>query len=229
MTMDDHTALWQVLLAAHQQAMNGKGKDRHGGGLPFEQQPIMAIARMLDGSIDGHLYQIMKKAQEAGRMAKRGDQDAAVRELHGAIVYAAAAVMVLEAPTKASLSPSIAEEAMCLDRHLWALSQSEINLVRERREEVAVELMAHGIPLNAVVPSQLRWVLSRMAGSTQEDARTAIDRALEELGCQEHEIDHNILRATMRKQREKIAEEAIDRAGEKHVARGNKHGGSDNG
>lgn len=181
--MDDHTALWQVLLAAHQQAMSGKGKDRHGGGLPFDQQPIMAIARMLDGSADGHLYQIMKKAQEAGRMARRGERDAAVRELHGAIVYAAAAVMVLE------------EQAA-----------PPAGLVRGGHILTATEVRKR-----------------------EEDARTAIDRALEELGCQEHEIDHNTLRATMRKQREKIAEEAIDRAGEKHVAGGNKHGGSDNG
>lgn len=87
--------LWEVLQQAHAQAMTGKGRERHGGGLPFEQQPIMAIARMQDGSIDGHLFQVMKKAQEAGRMARRGDGDAATRELHGVIVYAAAAVLAL--------------------------------------------------------------------------------------------------------------------------------------
>lgn len=91
-----HGPLWQVLQAAYHQAALGKGKERHGGDTPFIEQPIMAIQRMLEGSpVDGHLFQVMKKAQEAGRMAKRGDGDAAARELYGAIVYAAAAAMVL--------------------------------------------------------------------------------------------------------------------------------------
>lgn len=87
--------LWRTLQAAYHQATLGKGKERHGSDLPFDQQPIMAIARMQDGSIDGHLFQVMKKAQEAGRMAKRGDGEAATRELYGVIVYAAAAAMLL--------------------------------------------------------------------------------------------------------------------------------------
>lgn len=89
--------LWQALQAAHNQATEGKGKERHGGDMPFIEQPIMAIQRMLEGSpIDGHLFQVMKKAQEAGRMAKRGDGEAATRELYGVIVYAAAAVTRLK-------------------------------------------------------------------------------------------------------------------------------------
>lgn len=89
--------LWQALQAAHSQATEGKGKERHGGNTPFIEQPIMAIQRMLEGSpVDGHLFQMMKKAQEAGRMAKRGDGEAAIRELYGVMVYAAAAAMRLE-------------------------------------------------------------------------------------------------------------------------------------
>lgn len=88
--------LMRTLQAAYHQATMGKGRERHGGDMPFEEQPIMAIAKLLDGSIDGHLFQVMKKAQEAGRMAKRGGRDAATRELYGVIIYAAAAARVLE-------------------------------------------------------------------------------------------------------------------------------------
>jgi len=88
-------ALRRTLEAAYHQAMHGKGQARHGGAKPFEEQPIFAVAELLDGSIDGHLFQVIKKAQEAGRMAKAGQRDAARRELMGAIVYAAAADMIL--------------------------------------------------------------------------------------------------------------------------------------
>jgi len=87
--------LWRTLGAAYHQAAHGKGQARHGGAKPFEEQPIFTIAELLDGSIDGHLFQVIKKAQEAGRMAKAGLRDAARRELMGAIVYAAAADMIL--------------------------------------------------------------------------------------------------------------------------------------
>lgn len=88
-------ALRRTLEAAYHQAMHGKGRARHGGGKPFEEQPIFTIAELLDGSIDGHAYQVIKKVQEAARMAKVGHRDAARRELMGAIVYAAAADMIL--------------------------------------------------------------------------------------------------------------------------------------
>jgi len=93
---DPPDTLRRTLDAAYHQAMRGKGQERHGGGKPFEEQPIFTIADLLDGSIDGHLFQIIKKAQEASRMAKAGQREAACRELLGAIVYAAAAHMILE-------------------------------------------------------------------------------------------------------------------------------------
>lgn len=92
---DPPDALWRTLEAAYHQAMHGKGQARHGGGKPFEEQPIFAIADLLDGCINGHAYQAIKKIQEAARMAKVGQRDAARRELMGAIVYAAAADMIL--------------------------------------------------------------------------------------------------------------------------------------
>lgn len=94
---DDNTdprylPLMQVLADAYGQAASGKGNDRHAAGKPFVEQPILEIVRMQDG-IDGHTYQVMKKAQEAGRMVRRGQHQAAVAELYGIINYAAAAVI----------------------------------------------------------------------------------------------------------------------------------------
>jgi hypothetical protein len=86
--------LQRVLDDAFEQAASGKGKERHANGKPFTEQPIMEIARMV--GLPGHLFQICKKVQEAGGMASRGTREAAKRELLGAIVYCAAAVLLLE-------------------------------------------------------------------------------------------------------------------------------------
>ncbi|QND53448.1 hypothetical protein HB779_17305 [Phyllobacterium sp. 628] len=83
-----------ILQAAHDQAATGKGHGRHADEKPFLEQPIMEIARML-GDTGGHSYQIMKKAQEANRMVKRKQHDAAVREFLGVINYAAAAILLI--------------------------------------------------------------------------------------------------------------------------------------
>lgn len=178
--------LWQALQAAHSQATEGKGKERHGGDTPFIEQPIMAIQRMLEGSpIDGHLFQVMKKAQEAGRMAKRGDGEAAIRELYGVIVYAAAAAMRLKENDRQ------ATREMLLRRG---------DIKSEELQPGAVKYVKGNFLTAAEIEKRAR-----------DARRAAIDRALEELGCQEHEVDPSIVRDTMRKQREA----AINRAGEK--------------
>jgi len=87
-----YAPLAYVLHEAYDQAAKGKGHERHADGKAFVDQPIFEIARMLHG-IDGQTFQIMKKAQEAARMVRNGQHDAAVRELLGAINYAAAAVL----------------------------------------------------------------------------------------------------------------------------------------
>jgi hypothetical protein len=68
----------------------GKGAERHADGKPFDCQPMMEIGRMV--GIGFTLGQAMKKAQEASRM----DNDAAKRELLGAINYLAGAYLLLE-------------------------------------------------------------------------------------------------------------------------------------
>jgi hypothetical protein len=92
-----YEGLAAVFRDAHNHAARTKGAERHtdGNRLPFEEQPIVAIPMML-GSIEGQLYQVMKKSQEANRMAKRGDCSPAVAELLGVINYAAAAIIVLK-------------------------------------------------------------------------------------------------------------------------------------
>lgn len=82
-----------VLQAAHDQAALGKGRERHANSRPFERQPIMEIGRTVGPGFN--LGQAMKKSSEAMGMLNRGEQDAAVAELLGAINYLASAVMLI--------------------------------------------------------------------------------------------------------------------------------------
>jgi len=78
-----------TLEAAYDQAARGKGAVRHGNSLPFHEQPMQTIARQVGpGFILG---QAMKKIGESAGL----DKDAAIRELLGAIVYCAGAVIFL--------------------------------------------------------------------------------------------------------------------------------------
>lgn len=86
--------LARILDRAYDQSARGKGRERHANDKPFRQQPIMEIARMV--GLGGHAYQICKKTQEAVGMANRGDSAAAIAEFYGAIVYSAAAVLLIE-------------------------------------------------------------------------------------------------------------------------------------
>lgn len=88
-----YASLARVLEAAYDQAARGKGRSRHANSLPFDQQPIMQIARM--SGLGGHVYQVMKKAQEAGTMTNRRQYDAAQAEFMGVINYAAAAILLI--------------------------------------------------------------------------------------------------------------------------------------
>ncbi len=85
--------LHDALMAAFGQASEGKGRERHANGLPFERQPILEITRMVGAGFP--LGQVMKKAQEAQGMAKRGEFSHARGECLGIINYAAAAVIWL--------------------------------------------------------------------------------------------------------------------------------------
>lgn len=94
MNVDGYGRLADVLERAFDQAAVGKGAERHADSKPFHQQPMQLIAdRRGVGFILG---QADKKSEEAQGMANRGQVDAAVRELLGAIVYLAGAVIWLE-------------------------------------------------------------------------------------------------------------------------------------
>lgn len=86
---DHYTTLRDILNEAYDQAATGKGKDRHANDRPWSAQPIAEIGRMV--GVGFNLGQAMKKLQEASRM----EGEAAVRELLGAIVYAASAIMLI--------------------------------------------------------------------------------------------------------------------------------------
>lgn len=95
MTTDSkYKELDRVLKSAFAQAADGKGRERHANEKAFQDQPILAITRMVGHG--GHIYQIMKKAQEAGGMANRKEYERAIAELYGVIIYSAAAVLYME-------------------------------------------------------------------------------------------------------------------------------------
>lgn len=86
--------LQDVLERAYNQAAVGKGAERHADGLPFHGQPMQKIAdRRGIGFILG---QADKKSEEAQGMLERGQRDAAIQELLGAIVYLSGAVIWIE-------------------------------------------------------------------------------------------------------------------------------------
>lgn len=87
----EYESLAKVLRRAYNQAARGKGKERHADGNAFDEQPMTTINAML-GSVDGFLYQAIKKTVESKRLPK----DRAVAELLGAINYLAGAVIALE-------------------------------------------------------------------------------------------------------------------------------------
>jgi hypothetical protein len=90
LSADGYSALANVLGRAFDQSARGKGKERHSKGEEFTQQVIIEGGRRF-----GHgalMFQAFKKSEESQRLPK----DRAVTELLGAIVYLAAAVIVLE-------------------------------------------------------------------------------------------------------------------------------------
>lgn len=95
----DYTKLKAVLDAAYEQSATGKGSARHQRGeVAFDRQPILEIGRMVGPGFA--LGQVMKKAQEADGMVRREEYDKAMAELLGAIVYCAAAVVLISETQK---------------------------------------------------------------------------------------------------------------------------------
>jgi len=99
-TMDamGYSSLARVLGRAFEQAARGKGKERHAGELPFDQQPMQTLCCLY--GVGFALGQAAKKTQEAQRLPR----DRAVAELLGAINYLAGAVIFLESQPQAQVA-----------------------------------------------------------------------------------------------------------------------------
>lgn len=91
---DPFVGLRRVLTEAVDQDAGGKGVERHSDGVEaFEDQQICQLNRWIGTSaIGGPVFQICKKALEASRLSP----ERAIRELRGSIVYASAAIILLE-------------------------------------------------------------------------------------------------------------------------------------
>lgn len=81
-----------VLSKAYEQSAMGKGKERHGDGLPFHEQRMQQISELLK-SPKGMAYQVCKKVAEGLDLQTH---EAQVKELLGAIVYTAGIIIFLE-------------------------------------------------------------------------------------------------------------------------------------
>lgn len=88
--------LYRILMEALDQSARGKGLERHAteaGGVfeSFKDQQICQLGRWMQSN-HGCIQQVCKKSLESTRL----DFARAKKELLGAIVYAAAAVLILE-------------------------------------------------------------------------------------------------------------------------------------
>lgn len=99
MNTPGYEGLARVLEAAFNQAAHGKGDERHANGKPFDEQPIMKLQELYGPGFA--LGQVAKKAEESQRM----DKDDAIRELLGAIVYTAGAILHIDKNMNTGVSP----------------------------------------------------------------------------------------------------------------------------
>lgn len=88
----DYSPLRRILSCAYEQAAYGKGAKRHANGRDFDKQPILEYGRIVGPG--GTAFQAQKKLGEA--ISHHGSSPAGIAELHGAIVYAAATVLLME-------------------------------------------------------------------------------------------------------------------------------------
>ena len=85
---EHYTTLRAILDEAYAQSAEGKGAERHANGRPWADQPINTITATVGPGFPAG--QAIKKLTEAMGMLRRGEGEAARREVLGAIVYAAA-------------------------------------------------------------------------------------------------------------------------------------------
>lgn len=88
MSVPGYETLAKVLKRAYEQAAIGKGKERHGGGQRFDEQPMQQISDLLNDDA-GMAFQACKKIHESRGL----EHEAKIRELLGAINYIAGMVI----------------------------------------------------------------------------------------------------------------------------------------
>lgn len=91
---EGYEPLFLELMTALQQLQRGKGVERHARNLTFMDQPIITLSKLCGAG--GPAQQVMKKTQEAMGMHTRGEHDAAIAELHGAMNYLAATILTIK-------------------------------------------------------------------------------------------------------------------------------------
>jgi len=116
MYAEGYELLANILTDAFEQASTGKGKERHGRGLPWHEQAIFTLGRQYGPGGTG--FQAAKKIGEAMGMIERGDFEAAEREILGTIVYAAATVALVREKAK-QIAPVVVDAEPIPDGYEW--------------------------------------------------------------------------------------------------------------
>ena len=133
-----YDALKSVLDKAFEQASEGKGKERHGNNLAFEDQPMQVICDLL-GSNHFCIGQAIKKAQESTRM----ENEKAKNELLGAIVYLAGAVIALGDTPKKSTQETPEHRLVFFSRENLLKSLPNIRDIYKNMRHSQVRLRVH--------------------------------------------------------------------------------------
>jgi hypothetical protein len=101
----DYLDFFSVLFRAYEQTAIGKGADRHGGSIPWDEQPLRTELQLQDhpGFAIG---QARKKLLESLRLS-RLSPTSAKREVLGAIVYAVALFQYYDAADRKDLAAEV--------------------------------------------------------------------------------------------------------------------------
>lgn len=93
-----YEGLFRMLEKALNQSQIGKGKERHANDDSFEEQPICTEIPIL--GLGAPAYQVRKKCRESIRILEKKGPEAAIHEVCGVIVYAAAMMLHMESLTE---------------------------------------------------------------------------------------------------------------------------------
>lgn len=138
--------LMPTFYAAVEQAMSGKGMERHGTTEEFIKQPIFWIGCMTGPR--GPMYQVFKKVHEAVYCFENGtfNEEEATSELLGALVYLASIVTLVNsdgAGMQSFTHPEADEYS-----HVQAYAHQEIDEEEEDDEDITEPPYAIGFRLH---------------------------------------------------------------------------------